>query len=187
MAKKNKMTAKDEKFVEEYLLCLNATKAAVAAGFAHSVATASAASWVGKYRDKCPPHKTAVWDAVDAAKRARSEKSGIDALFLLNRLGAMIDADPADIIDENTGAYLRIHDWPLVWRRMLSAADVKELFEANANGDQEKIGQIVKYKFIDPLKAYELVGKHVDVQAWKERVAHEGAIRIDVDKEDEDL
>ena len=34
---------------------------------------------------------------------------------------------------------------------------------------REKIGEIIKYKFIDKVRTLELIGKHVDVQAFSER------------------
>lgn len=161
------LTAREARFKELYIITLNATQSAKDAGFASTTADSAAPMWVGKDRAKCPESKKHVWDAVKEAIAARSKATGIDAEFVLTRLAEMINADPCDIIDEDTGAYKKIHDWPIEWRRMLSAADVKELF-AGKGGDQEKIGEIVKFKFIDKLKAYELLGKHVGVQAFRE-------------------
>jgi phage terminase small subunit len=163
------LTAREDRFKELYLITLNATQSAKDAGFADSTAETYAPMWVGKSREKCPDGKKHVWDAVQAAKLARSERTQIDADFVLTRLAEMINADPCDILDEETGAYKRIHDWPIEWRRMLSATDVKELFEANAAGKKEKIGELVKFKFIDKLRAYELLGKHINVQAFTDK------------------
>lgn len=104
---------------------------------------------------------------------AAAEKACIDAALVLTRLGEMVDADPLDIFDEKTGAYKHIKDWPLVWRRMLSAADVQKI-----SADGNEIGEIVKFKFIDRLKAYELIGKHIDVSAFKEKIEHSGGFNL---------
>ena len=181
------LNAREKRFKELYLVSLNPEKAAVDAGYSVSTARCKAHSWVSISRDKCPNDKKHLWDAINDAKNAISETTGIDAEFIRTRLAEMINADPCDIINEETGAYKRIHDWPIEWRRMLSAADVRELFEANAQGKQEKIGEIVKFKFIDKLKAYELLGKHVGVQAFKDKIVHEGSIGITIDSEDSGL
>ncbi len=163
------LTEKQNLFVEAYLLHPNAYKAAVTAGFAKSTADKKAPLWVGKDREKCPENYRHVWDAYYKARETRSEETKIDAKFILTRLAAMANADPTDIIDEETGAYKRIHDWPIVWRRMLSAADVQEIWESQGQGQaKKKIGEIIKYKFVDVLKLHELLGKHVNVNAYRE-------------------
>lgn len=172
---------RETRFVEEYLVDMLSAPAAERAGYTHHTAYAHAHTWVTKRRTACPLNKRHVWDAVKQALADRARETKIDAMFVLQRLVQMVDADPCDIIDEETGAYMSIHDWPLVWRRMLSAADIQELYGKDDNDNQIKIGEIVKYKFIDKLKAYEMLGKHVDVQAFKDHVKVEGQIRIDVD------
>jgi phage terminase small subunit len=105
----------------------------------------------------------------------------IDAAWLLTRLGDMADADITDIIDEETGAYKRVHDWPLIWRRMLNASDMKEIFEFDHEQKrQEKIGEIIKYRFVDRMKALEMLGKHTNVQAFKERIETTGSVDMNM-------
>jgi len=89
---------------------------------------------------------------------------------VLDNLVAMVNADPCDIIDKDTGVFMPIHDWPLTWRKMLSAIDVKEIMEYQDSGDSVKIGSMVKFKFPDRLRVIEVLGKHVDVQAFLRRV-----------------
>lgn len=181
------LNPREKRFKELYLVSLNPERAAVDAGYSITTARCKAHSWVSNSRNKCPDDKKHLWDAIAEAKDAISENTKIDAEFIRTRLAEMINADPCDIIDEDTGAYKRIHDWPIEWRRMLSAADVKELYEANAQGKQEKIGEIVKFKFIDKLKAYELLGKHVGVNAFSDKLKIEGAIGISIDSQDSKL
>jgi len=159
----DKLNARQKAFCDAYLLEPHGTKAAIAAGYAKGSAEVTASKLLRmpkilKYLSEC--------------KAEREEATKIDAAWVLTNLANMIQADPVDIINQETGAYKPIHDWPIVWRRMLSAADVKELY-AYDDGDREKIGEIVKYKFIDKLKAFELLGKHVDVSAFAERHIHE--------------
>lgn len=184
---KGAFTDLERAFIAEYLVDKNAKQAAIRAGYAESTAGAAAYEWVCENRSDCPKNKRHVWDAVKQAIADQLRDTKIDANFILTRIGQMVDADPVDIIDEETGAYKKIHDWPPVWRKMLSAADVQELFIAIKGGNQEKIGKLVKYKFIDKLKAYEMLGKHVKVQAFKDKLEVEGAIAINIDNQDEGL
>lgn len=78
------LTAKQQRFVEEYLVDLNATQAAIRAGYAKTTAEKKAPVWVGKSRESSP--YPAVWDAVDDALRKRSEKTGITAEYVLKSL-----------------------------------------------------------------------------------------------------
>lgn len=147
-------------FVHYYLISLNATKAAIEAGYSKKTARSLGQRLLTN---------ADIQKAIAAGKEDREEKTKVDAEWVLVNLADMIKADPSDIIDEDTGAYKRIHDWPLVWRRMLSAADVQEIWETEGK-NKIKVGEIVKYKFIDKLKAFELLGKHVDVSAFAERI-----------------
>ena len=184
--KLKKLNAQELVFKDRYLNTMNAYQSAIDAKYAETTALKKSSAWVGKSRNACPANKRHLWDAVYKAMQERSEETNIDAKFVLTNLAAMIQADPIDIIDEETGAYKRIHDWPLVWRRMLSAADVQEIYEGYGK-DRKSIGEIIKYKFIDKLKAFELLGKHVNVQAFKDKIDLGVAIGISIDGEDKDL
>ena len=154
------MTPKQQRFVDEYLIDLNATRAAIRAGYSERNA------------DKIGPEllgKTRVAEAIAAAKGERSERTEIDADWVLTRLADEATADLADLYDEN-GGLKPITEWPLVWRQGLVAGlDVDEEFK-----DGKKLGQVTKVKVSDRIKRVELIGKHVDVQAFAERHEHTG-------------
>ena len=118
-------------FVEEYLLDLNATQAAIRAGYAESTADKKAPLWVGKSRDSCPENMRHVWDAVNEAKTARSERTGIDADYVLRRLVEIDQMDVADILQAD-GSLKAIQDWPKVWRQYIAGMDLAEMFEGSA-------------------------------------------------------
>ncbi|MDT8328348.1 MAG: hypothetical protein RQ750_13335, partial [Roseovarius sp.] len=90
--------------------------------------------------------------------------------------------DLADILDE-AGAVRPVAEWPLIWRQGLVAGlDVhEELIEG------EKVGQTVKIKLSDRIKRIELIGRHVNVQAFREQVHSTGAINLTVSQEDAEL
>ena len=154
------MTPKQQRFRDEYLIDLNATQAAIRAGYSKKTAKQIGTENLAK---------PALQEAIAEAMAARSERTKIDADWVLERLADEADADLADLYDEN-GGLKPITEWPLVWRQGLVAGlDVEEIFK-----DAEKLGQVTKVKLSDRIKRVELIGKHVDVQAFAERHEHTG-------------
>jgi phage terminase small subunit len=124
------MTPLQSAFVDEYLIDLNATQAAIRAGY-----SADTARQIGCENLAKPD----IADAIAVAKAKRSEKTGIDAAWVL--------AEAQSVYKEARG-----------------------------------IG-----KLPEALKALELCGKHVDIQAFKEKIEHSGAVAIVVSSEDAGL
>lgn len=165
------MTPKQQRFAEEYIVDLNATQAAIRAGYSAKTATSQGERLL---------RNVEVQQAVQEAKQARSEKTGIDAAWVLSRLGEELTADLADIYDEN-GALKPINEWPVIWRQGLIAG-VETDEERDDNG---KVVAIVrKIKISDRVKRLELAGKHVDVQAFKEQIAQMGVMTLNILPED---
>lgn len=164
------MTPKQQRFVEEYLIDLNATQAAIRAGYSESTAHA-----IGHENLSKPEIAT----AITAAKAKRSADTGIDAAWLLKRLADEALADVGDLY-ETDGRIKPVHDWPLIWRQGLVAG-----LEVETIG--EGVGRLTKVKLSDRIKRIELIGKHIDVQAFKEKIEHSGAVSINVLPEDADL
>lgn len=88
------LTAKQDRFVQEYLLDLNATQAAVRAGY--SAATAYSA---GERLLK----NVEVRAAIEAAKKARSERTGVTQDRVVAELARMAFYDPAALAVEIKG------------------------------------------------------------------------------------
>lgn len=171
------MTPKQQRFVEEYLIDLNATQAAIRAGYAESGARTEGARLLAN---------ADIADAIAALKAERSESTRIDAAWLLARLAEEVDADLADLMEED-GRLKKVHDWPLIWRKGLVAGlEVEELFEGRGES-REQIGRLHKVKLSDRVKRIELIGKHIDVQAFKDKVEHSGGISLSVSSEDAGL
>ena len=83
------LTPKQSRFVDEYLLDLNATQAAIRAGY--SVKTAN------EQGPRLLAHPE-IKDAIDAAKIERSTRTEIEAERVLKEIAAMAFYDPADLI-----------------------------------------------------------------------------------------
>jgi phage terminase small subunit len=161
------VTPKQQRFVEEYLIDLNATQAAIRAGYSARTATSQAERLL---------RNVDVQRAVCAQKEARSEKTGVDAAWLLTRLAQESIADIADLYAED-GSVKAVKDWPLIWRQGLVAGIEVERIAEGA-------GTVTKIKISDRIKRLELIGKHIDVQAFKERVEHTGGVTVVVDPKD---
>lgn len=161
------MTPKQQRFVDEYLIDLNATQAAIRAGY-----SAKTAMEQGYQLLQIP----SVAEAITARKTDRSQKTGIDAEWLLKRLAEEALADVSDLYGED-GRIKAVKDWPLIWRQGLVAG-----LEVETIG--EGAGHITKVKLSDRIKRLELIGRHIDVQAFEERVKHTGTLALVVSPED---
>jgi phage terminase small subunit len=121
------MTPQQQRFVEEYLIDLNATKAAIRAGYSAKTAEQQGYQLL---------QNTSVSAAIAEAMEKRSQETAIDAAWVLTEA-----------------------------RKVYEAAMGKDSLPA-------------------ALKALEIMGKHVNVQAFKEQIDHrhsmtgEEALRI---------
>jgi len=169
------MTPKQQAFVDEYLIDLNATQAAIRAGYSPDTAE--------QQGSRLLLMNVEVMAAVRAAKAERSERTKVDADWLLLRLTEEAEADLSDLYDE-AGALLPVKQWPLIWRRGL-VAGIEAVEERDEKGNV--VGIVQKVKLSDRLKRIELIGKHVDVGAFEDRVKHTGSMGITVTSEDAGL
>jgi len=172
-----KLTPKQARFVQEYLLDLNATQAAVRAGYSAKTAEQQGPRLLGN---------VGVAAAIAKAQDARSKQTAIDAAWVLTRLHDEAVADLADLYDAN-GALRPVHEWPLIWRQGLVAGiEAVEEFET-VDGERQSIGIVRKVKLSDRIKRIELIGKHVNVQAFREQVHSTGEINLTVSQDDAEL
>lgn len=114
----------------------------------------------------------------------RSDRTKIDADWLLTRFAEEVEADLADLYDEG-GALKPVHKWPKIWRQGLVAGiDVHQEYRYK-DGSRIPDGVVMKVKLSDRVKRLEMIGKHVDVQAFKDRVEHSGSIDLTGKTEEE--
>ena len=79
---KRPLTPKQDMFVREYLIDLNATQAAIRAGYSAKTADVQASRLLGNVQ---------VAAAVQAAMDKRAEETGLDAKFVLNGIVKLIE------------------------------------------------------------------------------------------------
>lgn len=150
------LTPKQQRFVEEYLIDLNATQAAIRAGYSEKTANEIGAENLAK-----PSIAKAIQDAL----KERSERVQIDADYVLKRLVEIDQMDVADIID-NDGNVKPLRDWPKIWRQYISNIETISVDDGE--------GWLKKIKWPDKVKNLELLGKHVSVGAFKDKIEHTG-------------
>lgn len=95
----------------------------------------------------------------------------VDAAYVLKRHTEIDQLDILDIMEEDFSSLKPLSEWPKSWRTSITGVDVSELFEYT-DGKKDLSGFIKKIKLPDKLKNLEGLGKHVDVQAYKEKVDH---------------
>jgi len=155
----SKLTAKQELFCQEYLIDLNATKAAIRAGYSEKAAKQIATENLSK---------PVLHEYIARLKQERVNKVQVDAAYVLNRLVEIDQMDFLDILNDDH-SIKPPSEWPKVWRTYLSAIDMAEIWEGSGD-ERQMTGMLKKIKWPDKVKNLELLGKHVDVMAFKEKV-----------------
>ena len=150
------LNQRQELFCREYIKDLNGTQAAIRAGYSPKTADRMAYELL---------KKPEIQAFVLQSKAERVEEVKIDANYVLKRLIEIDEMDVADILDDG-GDFLPIRKWPKVWRTTLSGLDIAII----NSGDTEAI--IKKIKWPDKVKNLELLGKHIGVGAFTEKVDH---------------
>lgn len=154
------LTPKQARFVEEYLIDLNATQAAIRAGYSAANADKIGSELLGKTR---------IDQAIQEAKDQRSERTNVNADYVLRRLFEMAEADRADLYDEK-GNLLPVKDWPEVWRKgMVTGIEIDALYEGSGE-ERIQVGHVKKIRTETPLAILQTLGKHISVNAFQEQV-----------------
>lgn len=154
------LTSKQQRFCAEYLIDLNATQAAIRAGYSARTANPQGPRLLGNPE---------IQAAIAAAMADLCEQTKIDAKWLLERLVAEAEADLADLYDDD-GRLKPIKDWPPIWRQgLVAGVEVEELFEGRGE-DRKQVGVVRKVRLSDRIRRLEMIGRHIDVSAFQENV-----------------
>ena len=90
----------------------------------------------------------------------------VDGDWVLRHLVELADVDLADLYGDG-GELLDLREMPEDAKRLLAGLDMTEEFEGRGP-DRRHVGRTKKLRLVDRLKVLELIGKHVDVSAFKE-------------------
>ena len=137
------LTAKQQRFVEEYLIDLNATQAAIRAGYSPQNADVEGARQLGN---------VSVRTRIDVALAERSKRTGVNADIVIQELAKIARVNLVDIIDPDTAEIKAdaVDD-------LAALASVRVKVTPTKNGDMVER----EVKLADKIKALELLGKHL--------------------------
>lgn len=159
-----KLTDKQEFFCREYLLDLNATQAAIRAGYSEKSAQAIGTENLSK---------PLIQQRIQTLKNERSESVKTDSEYVLRRLREIDELDIIDIMLDDMTGFRPLSEWPKSWRISLSGIDIQTI--VIADGSEEPMEKLVrKIKWPDKTKNLELIGRHVGVKAWDKEKESQG-------------
>ena len=98
--------------------------------------------------------------------RAAEEEFKIDANDLLRDLVAVRQMDVADILDDNDNVR-PVKEWPKIWRQTITSFEVEALLLGKGE-NRSSVGVLKKIKGPDTLRVFDMIGKHIGVNAFKE-------------------
>lgn len=156
-----KLTDKQRRFVDEYLIDLNATQAAIRAGYSTKTADRIGPELLGK---------TCVSEAISKKMAARSRRTGVNQDRVVLELAKIAFAKMTDIVDSNGKIKEDASPDDLA---CIESIKYKE-------SDNEYGGSVEReVKIASKLKALELLGKHLGMWSDKFNVTVEKSEKLD--------
>ncbi len=163
------LTAMMEAYCQSYIKTPeNQTQAAINAGFSPNTAAVKASNMMRDER---------IQKRIAELMEERNKRNRVSADYVLMRLVEIDQMDVIDILDDE-GGLKPISQWPKVWRTSLSAMDINRIRMAGKDDEDDIESTLQKIKWPDKVKNLELIGKHVDVNAFKERLEVSGTVTI---------
>ena len=157
------MTQKQKRFIEEYLIDLNATQAAIRAGYSPDTAQQTGSENLSK---------PVIRAQIDRAMAERSKRTGVNAERVVQELAKIAFVNAAEVIDPKTATVKE--DALPEDTAAIQAVKVKTFGE---DGLEREI------KMADKLKALELLGKHLGM--FKDRIELSGGLDTEKSKLDD--
>jgi len=166
------LKGKQQRFCDEYIIDLNATQAAIRAGY--STKTAGVMGFENLTKPK-------IQQEIARLKEERSERTKIDADWVLEKLALLANANLAKFIVREEGKQ-PYYDLSQATDEELSILD--ELTIDTIGSGEDTLVHRIKLKKPSIHKTLELIGKHVDVQAFKEKVESDNKMTVYLSRED---
>ncbi|WP_434642736.1 terminase small subunit [Thermoanaerobacterium thermosaccharolyticum] len=163
------LTLKQKRFIEEYLIDLNATQAAIRAGYSAKNADKIGSQLLGKTR---------VAAAIKQAMAERSRRTGISQDRVLRELAKVAFVNATDVINMDDATI----------RGDANREDTAAIASVKVKTIPTESGDIVEreVKTYDKIKALELLGKHLGMFNDKLNVNTEMTVKIVDDIDDKD-
>lgn len=155
------MTKKQKRFVEEYLIDLNATQAAIRAGYSPDTAQQMGSENLSK---------PVIRNAVDKAIAERSRRTGINQDRVIRELAKVAFLNPVDVIDMDGATILGEANRDDT--ACIASVRVKIIPTDDGAITEREV------KTYDKLKALELLGKHLGMFTDNVRLTGDVVVQI---------
>lgn len=152
------MTPRQARFVEEYLVDLNGTQAAIRAGYSEKTANEQATRLLAKAH---------IQEAVQAGQRERSARTGVTADRVIQELARIAFADPRKVMMWGPGG--------VVLRESSELSDDDAAIVAEVSETRSENGGSIKAKLWSKPDALEKLARHLGLYAAeKQQLEHSG-------------
>jgi len=152
---KKKLRDKQEMFCKEYLIDLNATQAAIRAGYSQNTAKEQGCQLLTKLN---------IQERIQELKAKRCEKLEITSESVLQELYNWAYGDFTDIMELS---FTEIKELPIELRRLITG------FERNITTKDNTSSEKIKISFVSKEKAIELITRHLPDFYAPEKKQHE--------------
>lgn len=153
-----KLTDKQKKFVEEYLIDLNATQACIRAGYSVKTAKEIGAQNLTKLN---------IQEAISRAMAERSRRTGINQDRIVQELARIAFVKITDVVDPDGEINTNASDDDLA---CIESYKVEDSDSVNGSSSKREV------KLASKIKALELLGKHVGM--WNDKIQVDVSIPV---------
>ncbi len=162
------LNKKQKQFCDEYLIDLNATQAAIRAGYSSKTANEQGARLLAN---------VSIQNEISKALAERSRRTGVNAERVVRELAKIAFVNPADVIDFNEAKVKK--EASRDDTATISSVKVKTISTEDEDITEREI------KTYDKIRALELLGKHLGMFTDKFKVDGDMDFKITVDYGDE--
>jgi len=159
-----KLTAKQQRFVDEYLIDLNATQSAIRAGYSIKTANEQGSQLLAKL---------SIQEAIGGAMAERSRRTGVSQDRVVQELAKIAFVKMTDIVDDQCRIKESATDDDL---SCIEAVKVKNSVSDTGSSIEREV------RIAPKLKALELLGKHLGM--WNDKLDVNVAVPIVISGED---
>jgi phage terminase small subunit len=153
-----KLTDKQKKFVEEYLIDLNATQSAIRAGYSPKTANEQGARLLAN---------VSIQEAISKAMAERSRRTGINQDRIVQELARIAFVKITDVVDSDGEINANASDDDLA---CIESYKVEDSDSVNGSSSKREV------KLASKIKALELLGKHVGM--WNDKIQVDVSIPV---------
>lgn len=167
--KQRKLTPKQKRFVEEYLIDLNATQAAIRAGYSEKTARK-----IGNENLTKPDIQSVIQEKI----QEREKRTEVTSDRVVQELAKIAFADLKDFVTWDENGVMIIDSDQVDGTVLAEISETTNIQTFPNGGESERIQK--KVKPYDKMKALEMLGKHLGMLTDKVEVSGEMTNQIDM-------